>query len=332
MAAGSGMIPGLVSVVICAWNNWPDVEMTIESALRQSYQPLEVIVVDNSSTDETPEELPRRFGSRLRFISQPNRECAGAYNAGFALARGEFIQFVDGDDVLAPNKIEKQVEVFRSNPNLDIVYGDVRYFQTPAGTAAWTDVATEREDDMLKALIDHKGGWVGIVALGVLFHRRALERVGPWDESLYVEDLDYLLRAASSGCRFGHCPGSPMGFARRRPGQKTKNFSAAERGMEAVWEKALGYVTREPYRSRIAARLAYRRFRLAVSRDRMTTREALAKLAQARATSPSTVSALAYAAGWATIVFPGGAALMRSPKLRPVRRALARLFGYRTPK
>jgi glycosyltransferase involved in cell wall biosynthesis len=325
------MIPGLASVVICAYNNWPDLEMTIESALHQSYQPLEVIVVDNSSTDVTPQEVPRRFGLSVRYIRQPNRECAGAYNAGFDLARGEFIQFVDGDDVLAPNKIAKQVEVFRASPDLDIVYGDTRDFQTLAGTANWKDVGTQQEDDMLMALLVFENRMVTTGALGTLFRRRALEKVGPWDESLYVEDLDYWLRAAWAGCRFGHCPGSLMGFSRVRPGQKGANACAMNRGMEAVWDKALGYVTREPYRSLIAASLAHLRFLMAVSRDHLTKQEALAKLALARGTHPETVSALAYAVGYAAIVLPGGAALVRSRWPRAIRRGLARLLHYRTP-
>jgi glycosyltransferase involved in cell wall biosynthesis len=324
-------IPGLVSIVVCAYNNWPDVEMTIESALHQSYQPIEVIVVDNSSTDATAEEVPGRFGRAVRYMRQPNRGDAGAYNAGFGVARGEFIQFVDGDDVLAPNKIEKQVEVFRANPELDIVYGDIRDFQTLAGAANWKDVATQQEDDMLMVLLVPEKHGAGISALGTLFHRRALERVGPWDENLYTSDTDYWLRAAWAGCRFGHCPGSPMGFSRRRPGQMSADVSALARGVEVVWDKALGYVTREPYRSLIAARLAHLRFYLAVSRDEMAKREALAKLALARATSPNMVSALAHAVGYAAIVLPGGTALVRSRWLRPVRRGLARLLHYGIP-
>ena len=113
------MIVGSVSVVICAWNNWPDLEMTIASALHQSLPPLEVIVVDNSSTDETSMEVARRFGHRVRYLCQPNLGCAGAYNTGFAIASGEFIQFIAGDDILAPNKLEKQLEVFRAKPELE---------------------------------------------------------------------------------------------------------------------------------------------------------------------------------------------------------------------
>jgi hypothetical protein len=324
----SVMVPGLVSVVICAYNNWPDVEITIESALHQSYQRLEIIVVDNSSTDLTPREVPKRFGRSVTCVRQPNRGDSGAYNAGFDLACGEFIQFVDGDDVLAPNKIEKQIEVFRARPELDIVYGDVRMFQTLAGIARWEDPSTQEEEDILAAILSPG---LGICALGTLFRRRALEKVGPWDENLYVADLDYFLRAAWAGCRFGHCPVIPMGFARERPGQMTKDLSAIERGVAAVWGKGLGYVTREPYRSLIAAKVADRKFSMALSKCRMTTHEALDELAFARATSPGSISALAYAVGYVTIVLPGGGALARSRWVRPMRRFLGRLLRCPTP-
>jgi glycosyltransferase involved in cell wall biosynthesis len=315
------MIPGSVSVVICAYNNWPDVEVTIQSALHQSLAPLEVILVDNSSSDATPEEVPRRFGRSVRYIRQPNRDCAGAYNAGFAVAQGEFIQFADGDDVLAPNKIQKQVSAFRADPDLDIVYGDVRMFQTTAGAANWVDFALKPEVDMLKSLTAPPG--ILLNTLGVLFRRRALERVGPWDENLYIEDVDYWLRAAWAGCRFGHSPGV-MGFGRVHPGQKSKDICAMARGIEAVWEKALGYVTREPYRSLILASIANWRFWKAISSDQMTKREALAMLALARSTSPDTISALDCVIGCLTVVLPAG--LVHSRSTRFLRRTLIRFL------
>lgn len=322
MTENSKTTPGMVSIVICAWNNWPDLEMAIQSALHQSYQPIEVIVVDNSSTDATPEEVPRRFGRDVRYIRQPNRECAGAYNGGFAVARGEFIQFVDGDDVLAPNKIQKQVEVFRNNPDLDIVYGDVRMFQTTAGLASWVDYAMQPEEDMLKSLTAPPG--ILLNTLGVLFHRRVLEEVGPWDESLYIEDVDYWLRAAWAGCRFGYCRGGPMGFGRLRPGQKSRNTSAMARGIEAAWAKSLGYVTREPYRRLILASIAHWRFCQALSRAQMSKREALDMLALARSTRPETISALDYAVGCLTVILPSG--FVHSRWARTARRSFIWLF------
>jgi glycosyltransferase involved in cell wall biosynthesis len=318
--------PGLVSVVICAYNNWPDVEMTIASALNQSYRSLEVIVVDNSSTDATPEAVPKHFGTRVRYIRQPNRDCAGAYNTGFAAARGEFVQFIDGDDALAPNKIEKQVQVFRARPELDFVYGDVRTFQTMAGRAHWSDLETMCGDDMLERLVAPHGIWLD--TLGVLSRRVSLKKVGTWDESLYVEDADYWLRAAWAGCRFGYCPTSPVGFKRVRPGQKMQNSPAMEHGLDVVWHKALGYIDREPYRSLLAAKIADHKLRRVIFREQMGKRQALATLAQARATSPATVSARTYAAACITVVLPGGRALARLSWLVPIRRTMASLFNF----
>ena len=322
----------LVSVVICAWNNWPDLEMTIESALGQSYEPIEVIVVDNASEDGTETEVQTRFRDRVQYIRQENRGDSGAYNSGFSMARGEFVQFVDGDDVLAPGKVEKQMAMFRAKPDLDIVYGDIRHFQTMGGAASWGDVATRPEDDILREFIAPRNGWSGIGALGMLFRRRAVEMTGLWDESLYICDLDYLLRAAWAGCRFGHCAGSPMGFVRRRPGQMSANRLKMQLGLEAVWDKAMDYITREPYRGMLADRLAAFRFQIALSRGELSLSEALKKLALSRTTSPRKISALAYAIGYATIVLPGGSLLVRSGLLRGIRRPLALMLGFAKPK
>jgi glycosyltransferase involved in cell wall biosynthesis len=324
----SGMAGALVSVVVCAYNNWPDLEMTIESALCQSHQPVEVIVVDNSSTDATSVELQKRFGSLINYICQSNKGDAGAYNTGFAAAKGEFIQFIDGDDVLAPNKIQKQLDVFLSNPNADIVYGDIRHFQDAAGSPAWHDVATQPEDDILMELIAPRNGWAGIGALGVLFRRRALEKVGPWDESLYISDLDYWLRAAHAGCSFKHCAGSPMGFMRRHARQMSANHSAMNHGREAVLDKALGYISGEPYRGLLAARLAGYRYRSAITRETNGVSSALEKLKLARTTSPQKVTALAYALGYAAIRVPGGSFLVRLRTLGRVRGFFASLSGF----
>ncbi len=318
------MVPGLASVVICAWNNWPDLEMATESALHQSYQPVEVIVVDNSSSDATAEEFPKRFGERVHYFRQPNRDTAGAYNAGFKVSRGEFIQFLDGDDVLAPNKIEKQVEVFRCNPQIDIVYGDLRIFQDEPGAATEGYPSTKREDDVLRAVLTSQPGICP--DLGTLFRRRTIERIGPWDEELYVEDVDYLVRAAWAGCRFGHCPGGPMGFARVHPSAKTQNRQTMAIGLEAVWKKALGYVTQEPYRSLVAARLSRHWMYMALACDHLRRREALAKLALARQTSPATILAPTYAAACMAVLLPGRKYLWQAARRQPVRRMLNRLF------
>src|SRR5579864_6145645 len=113
------MTHDVVSIVIVCHNNWPDLELAIQSSLRQTYSPLEVIVVDNDSTDATASEVPKRFGASVRYLRQLNRGDGGGYNAGCLVSSGDFVQFLDGDDFLAPNKIAKQVEAFRLNPETD---------------------------------------------------------------------------------------------------------------------------------------------------------------------------------------------------------------------
>ena len=314
------MSKALASVVICAWNNWPDLEMAIESALNQSYQPLEVIVVDNASTDSTPEQVARRYGGRLLYLVQPNKDTAGAYNTGFDASSGEFIQFLDGDDVLAPDKIDRQAAVLAGDPGVDMVYGEICAFQSATGPACWTIPPTHKEADMLMAILTSA---LGICTdLGMLYRRSALVKVGPWDESLYVEDLDYLLRAAWSGCRFEYCPDGPTGFARVHRKSKTQNSRAMNLGNEAVWSKALGFITREPYRRLLREKLGRLRLAMALAPDQPDRLSATRMLDLARATAPWAMPAIAYAAAWAALTVPGGRAMARSPMLRSIRQAL----------
>ena len=317
------MKPDLVSVVIVAYNNWPDVELAIQSALQQSYQPLEVIVIDNDSSDDTSREVPGHFGHLVRYLRQPNVGDGGGYNTGMRLAEGEFIQFMDGDDFLAPNKIEKQVEVLRSDPKVDIAYGDVRCFQSFPGVPNWKDWDTFQYDNILPTFIDPDERNPGPLVHSVLFRRSALDRVGPWDETQYIVDQDYWLRASWAGCRFRYCPGS-LCFYRRYPSQMSANVRAMASGTEAVWEKALTYITQEPYHSALAIRLARHRYRMAVVKDGMTVREALAKLSMARSTNRPTISALAYAIAVALIIIPGLSFLVRAPGLRLFRRGVVK--------
>jgi glycosyltransferase involved in cell wall biosynthesis len=322
----------LASIIIVGYNNWPDLEMAIQSALRQTYEPVEVIVVDNDSSDETSEEVPRRFGDRIRYIRQNNRRDSGAYNTGYRVAQGEFIQFLAGDDVLAPNKIEKQIQFFQENPDVQIVYGDIRTFNDLPGPAKWSDHNSEDYEDMLAALLHPQQECAEGSVLGTLFRRTAIERIGPWDESLYTADSDYWLRAAWMGCRFRRYPGPLVGFSRDRLGQMTADASAMMHGIEEVWTKALNYVDREPYRSMLSRKLARVRYYLAISKDRMTRRESLAKLEQARQVCPSLISLPVYLIGRLLITLPGARHLVTAGGLRFLRRTIARAFGYELPK
>jgi glycosyltransferase involved in cell wall biosynthesis len=99
----------LVSIIIPAYNSAGWVSDAVECSLAQTHTTCEIIVVDDGSTDATGELLERKYGPRIRLIRQENRGLAGARNTGLARARGDYIQFLDADDLLHPEKIERQL-------------------------------------------------------------------------------------------------------------------------------------------------------------------------------------------------------------------------------
>lgn len=119
----------LLSVVIPTWNRARLVCEAVGSALSQRAGEVEVIVVDDASTDETADLLARTFGSRIRLLRLVSRRGPGAArNAGVLLARGDFISFLDSDDVWLPGKLDAELRAFESFPPADAVVSDSRNF------------------------------------------------------------------------------------------------------------------------------------------------------------------------------------------------------------
>jgi glycosyltransferase involved in cell wall biosynthesis len=316
----------LVSIAIVTHNNWPDLELAIESALCQSWRDVEVIVVDNESTDGTEAGILHRFERRVRYIRQRNTLDGGGYNRGISEANGDFIQLLDGDDFLAPNKIARQIEVFRARREADIVYGETRQFQGQAGRPAWSDWETRAHDDMLATLLDPAGEGAGLVVHSPLFRRRVFDRVGSWDETLVGADLDYWIRCAWAGCVFAFSPGAWC-FHRRRPRQMSADQTAMVNRTVRTLEKALRYIDREPYRSMASARLAGLIYGSAMTDLTMGRDKALESLRISRSLAPSRITPVPYAIGYATVAVPGLRRLFKSPALTAARRRLGRTMG-----
>ena len=111
-----------VSVIIPVFNTADYLAQAIESVLNQTLQDLEIIAVDDGSTDGSPEVL-KSFGDKIRIITQPNSGQGAARNRAFAQARGEFVYFMDSDDIILPQTLETCVEICRKD-NLDFVFFD----------------------------------------------------------------------------------------------------------------------------------------------------------------------------------------------------------------
>lgn len=312
-----------VSIVIVAHDNWPDLELAVESALNQSWKNCEVILVDHDSRDLTQEMIRSRYADRLRYVRQPNMMDSAGYNRGIAESTSVFVQLLDGDDFIAPNKIEKQVLCFRAHPEADIVYGDVRQIQSSVGRPEWSDWDSAQHEDMLATVVEQRGP----VIHSALIRRSALERIGRWDETIIGSHHDYWLRAAWLECRFVYSPGAWCFQRRGRPGQMSSQALQMLRRTEATFEKAAGYVTREPYRTSVFRRLARARTSAAWALPGLTTKERLDRIASARRESPDVLPTAAYLALLSILRTPGARSLLRTRLLSRLTRAIARATG-----
>lgn len=138
----------LVSILIPAFNAQDWIADTIRSALAQTWQHKEIIVVDDGSTDQTV-AVARRFASQnVTVVTQPNQGAAAARNHAYALSRGDYIQWLDADDILSPDKIAKQMDKAKQlrNPRIVFSSGWGHFFYTKGRakfvpTALWCDLS-----------------------------------------------------------------------------------------------------------------------------------------------------------------------------------------------
>jgi len=123
---------GLVSIIIPCFNQGKYLTEALDSVITQTYSKWECIVVNDGSTDNS-EEISKSYvvkDNRIKYIHQENQGVSKARNTGFLEAKGEFIQFLDGDDYLAPEKLSTQIEFFRDNSDFSVCYtGHYHYFQ-----------------------------------------------------------------------------------------------------------------------------------------------------------------------------------------------------------
>jgi len=220
----------LVSVVIPTYNRAHCLARAIDSALAQTHAAIEVVVVDDGSTDATPALLAERYGGdrRVVVVRQDNAGVARARNRALAAASGDFVAFLDSDDVWWPWKIELQLQAFRALPGIGMVWTDMAAID-PAGTVAWPKYlrvmygANYRWFDEARLLPDRltlpgtaqsgavearSGEIYSEMMMGNLVHtstvllsRQRLARVGGFDEDLAGsgEDYDFHLRTCREG-------------------------------------------------------------------------------------------------------------------------------------
>jgi glycosyltransferase involved in cell wall biosynthesis len=212
----------LVSVIIPAYNHAHYLPGAIQSVLDQTYQDFEILVVDDGSTDNTHEVVQRYADSRIRYIYQENRGLAASRNTGLRGARGDYVAFLDADDMFLPGKLAVQVAWFEAHPSCGMVLSGY-YIVNEQGQrirtcTPWTSIpALEIKDFLFMNPVP---------PVAVLIARRWIDRVGGFDERFRrIEDWDLSLRLVYAGCRVEWAK-EIVSCYRLSPGQMTKDATA----------------------------------------------------------------------------------------------------------
>jgi GT2 family glycosyltransferase len=197
----------LVSIVIPCHNAEAYLRETVESALGQSHSATEIILVDDGSSDGTP-AIIHSFGDRVRSHHGPNAGAASARNTGTSLAKGDFLLYLDADDLLSPGAVSARLEALLAN-QADVAYADWQKLEeTGPGVFQLSQIQARRMEDVHPSaeLALFTEFWCPPAAL--LYRRSLVDRTGGWKQAFApIEDARFLLDAALAGASFVHVPG-----------------------------------------------------------------------------------------------------------------------------
>jgi glycosyltransferase involved in cell wall biosynthesis len=191
--------PVRVSVVIPVYNAGESLREAVQSVLSQTLRSFEIILVDDGSTDPITQTMIRSFGRRVRVVRQPNAGPASARNLGISHASGEWIAFLDQDDLWTPEKLETQLNVAEST-GADIIYTNARNFgELDRVTELRNDPSQMPSGDIFESLLlDNMLTMAGVIVRASLFRSVGLFR----SEVDGVDDWDMWLRASAAGAQF----------------------------------------------------------------------------------------------------------------------------------
>lgn len=199
------IVQNLVSVVITVFNRGELLRQAVASALDQTHRPIEILIVDDGSSDDTPlvADSLAAAHSEITVLHQPNRGPGLARESGRSLARGEFVQYLDSDDVLEPEKLAQQIKGLIEHPECGASYGWTRLRRSDGTTDPNPVKRTgERIETMFPAFLQSR--WWDTST--PLFRRETTDRAGPWLDLRAEEDWEYDARVASLGTKLHYCP------------------------------------------------------------------------------------------------------------------------------
>ncbi len=192
---GAGAMVKRVTVVIPAFNEAQAIGQVIESVRATCSDFVqEIIVIDDGSTDGT-RQIVAAYGDRIKYIYQDNRGLAGARNTGILAAKGQYLAFLDADDVWLPDKLALEVKFLDTHPSVGLVYSNYTYFGSRPSPkrSGFESIPLPRGYALKELFMDNP-----ISSSAVLIRKECFEKVGLFDESLrQCEDLDMWLRIST---------------------------------------------------------------------------------------------------------------------------------------
>jgi glycosyltransferase involved in cell wall biosynthesis len=190
----------LVSVIIPCFNNAQHIKTAVDSVLTQDYPNLEVIVVNDGSTDNSIEVLSQ-FANKIKLITQINQGPAVARNTGILAARGDYIAFNDGDDIWLPGKVQAQVSYLEKNPDTGLCYTSWKVWDQKVALADFAANIPTPSDT--QKIIPEKSGWLYtnllndsvVCTITAMIRADVVKTVGLFNEKYLIgEDHDYWIR------------------------------------------------------------------------------------------------------------------------------------------
>jgi glycosyltransferase involved in cell wall biosynthesis len=290
-------MPPLVSIIIPCLNAAPWLAKTISSCLSQTYQNIEVMFVDNGSSDGSVEIAKQFEGPKLLIAYCERKGASAARNEGLHRAQGNFIQYLDADDILASDKIEIQINKLAESPQNTIANGAWARFKNDPSEAVFEPEAVWRDCSPQEFLIS---SWLGggmMPLFGWLSPRLQVTLAGLWDESLSVnDDGDYFTRVALASSGITFC-GNAKGFYRTQASStlsQRADREAAESDFKAIHQSCNHLLAiDDSIQSKRACATAYQRLVYRYYPDHMAlTRRAEQMVSQLGGSN------LAFGGGW----------------------------------
>lgn len=229
-----------VSIIVPAYNYAAFLGETLDSVLAQTYAEWECVVVDDGSTDATSQVAERYCGRdrRFRLIRQNNRGLAAARNTALRATSGKYVQLLDADDCLMPDKLDAQVAFLEAHPDCAIVYGEVVYFRTSAPNELLHSVHGKLDRSIVAPVHGNAAAYAKLQHYNILHVTSALIRRSVFDDvGLLAEDVrgcddyEFWIRAATAGYGYDYLEGGPFVRVRTHEASMSRDYEFMIRGL-----------------------------------------------------------------------------------------------------